>query len=139
MNKVSAIRLDREGRTSEMAADDPNRSPINPEGIVSVDLAAIGDRADTPSGKIARLIATGNKLRAQSETNFSLNHNTKWFDQSKYGSSSGFQKIANYIMKSSEALCFAHPPQFDQGYTTLTRSSRRRQNFLRQLNNRRAA
>ena len=98
MNKVSAIRLDREGRTSEMAADDPNRSPINPEGIVSVDLAAIGDRADTPSGK-----------------------------------------IANYIMKSSEALCFAHPPQFDQGYTTLTRSSRRRQNFLRQLNNRRAA
>jgi hypothetical protein len=139
MNKVSAIRLDREGRSPDMLADDPNRSPITPEGMVSVDLAAIGDRADTPSGKIARLIAVGNKLRAQSKTDFSLNHNTKWFNQSKYGSSSGFQKIANYIMKSSEALCFTHPPQFDQGYTALTRSSRRRQNFLRQLNNRRAA
>ena len=63
MDKVSAIRLDREGRAPGMAPDDPQRDPISPEGMISVDLAAIGDRADTPSGKIARLFSVGNKLR----------------------------------------------------------------------------
>lgn len=128
MNKVSAIRLDREGRAREMAADDPNRDPINPLGMVSVDLAAIGDRADTPSGKIARLISTGGKLREEaSKTDFSLNHNTKWFDQDRYGTSSGFKTLVNYIDTMAKQWCKEHAPENDvQSFSRLMKQARGR-------------
>ena len=98
MNKVSAIRLDREGRTPGVAADDSSRDPLNHVGTISVDLAAIGDRVDTPSGKIARLLSVGNKLRGQiTGVDSSLNHNTRWFDQDSYGTSSGFRRLVEYV------------------------------------------
>lgn len=111
MDKVSAIRLDREGRAPGQSADDPGRNPTNQIGTVSVDLAAIGDRADTPSGKIARLISTGNKIRSETDSDFSLNHNTRWFDQGKYGTSSGFSALVKYIDSQMKALCYLRPPK----------------------------
>lgn len=133
MDKVSAIRLDREGRTPDTPPDDPNRSPIDPAGIVSVDLAAIGDRPDTPSGKSARLFSTGNKLREQSHnTDFNLNHNTHWFDQDSYGSSSGFKRLANYVQNNADVLCLLYPPSkdspsFSSAFRSVRRSKRRQQ------------
>lgn len=98
MDKVSAIRLDREGRTPGSAADSMERDPINPIGTVSVDLAAIGDREDTPSGKIARLLSVGGKLREEtSGVNSSLNHNTRWFNQNAYGTSGGFRQLVEFV------------------------------------------
>ena len=97
-DKVSAIRLDREGRTAEMAPNDPERDVNRPQGICSVDLAAIGDPSSTPSGKIARLFSTGGKIRANiNHTESSLNHNTKWFNQEQYGSAAGFYKLVIYL------------------------------------------
>lgn len=111
MDKVSAIRLDREGRIPGAPPDDPNRSPINPIGTISVDLAAIGDRPDTPSGKIARFLSTGNKLRQESSsTDFSLNHNTNWFNQQKYGTADGFKNLVQYLAERVDILCTVHPP-----------------------------
>lgn len=128
MDKVSAIRLDREGRAPGMAPDDPQRDPISPEGMISVDLAAIGDRADTPSGKIARLFSVGNKLRAESsgETDYSLNHNTNWFTHDEYGSADGFRRLANYVDSIANALCVLHPPEKDEGISGEARKANRR-------------
>ena len=110
-NKVSAIRLDREGRTLEMPPDDPNRDAINPEGICSIDLAAIGDPATTPSGKIARLLSVGGKIRAKKNgTESSLNHNTKWFNQAQYGSAEGFYKLVTYLDDIFISWCSDHSP-----------------------------
>lgn len=112
MNKVSTIRLDREGRKLGWAADHPERDPANPFGIVSVDLAAIGDRADTPSGKIARLMAVGNSIRASRMGNeTSLNHNTNWFNQAKYGTSDGFKKIVDRLDRSLRQLVEIRQPR----------------------------
>ncbi|MBR3368564.1 hypothetical protein IKG45_02100 [Candidatus Saccharibacteria bacterium] len=119
MDKVSAIRLDREGRTKNMAANDPKRSPINKSGSISVDLAAIGDRADTPSGKIARLISVGNKLR---QKNAQLNHNTNWFDQ-EYGNEDQFRRIANVAILYAKGVSESHPPSRNQeSFTNLLRA-----------------
>lgn len=110
MNKVSAIRLDREGRAPGWAADDSRRDPVNRIGTISVDLVAIGDREDTPSGKIARLLAVGNTIRALKrggET--SLNHNTNWFDQAKYGTTDGFMDLVNKFDRSMNLLVEEHP------------------------------
>ena len=97
MDKVSAIRLDREGRAPNAPANDPNRDPINAVGTVSVDLAAINDRSDTPSGKIARLFSVGGALRIElTGTESALNHNTHYFDQDKYGKASGFKELVDY-------------------------------------------
>ena len=97
MDKVSAIRLDREGRAPNAPADDLNRDPINTVGTVSVDLAAINDRWDTPSGKIARLFSVGGKLREETlGVDSSLNHNTHYFNQDKYGKASGFKELVDY-------------------------------------------
>ena len=115
MNKVSALRLDREGRSPGMAANNPNRDPINPDGMVSVDLAAIGDRSDTPSGKIARLFSAGGKMRARGSDS-SLNHNTRWFDQEKYGIDTGFRKIVEYVNTMATSWCDAYPPGEDEGF-----------------------
>ena len=125
MDKVSAIRLDREGRAPGMAPDDPARDPINSTGMVSVDLAAIGDRADTPSGKIARLLSLGNKLRAdKSHTESSLNHNTNWFDQDKYGSTEGFRQLVEYIDAMAIKLCSEHEPgKNDESFTKIMREA----------------
>ena len=112
MDKVSAIRLDREGRAPGEPANDKNRDVIREIGMVSVDLAAIGDRYDTPSGKIARLISLGNLLRSKDHsTGFSLNHNTNWFNQDEYGTAEGFRKIVEYIDEIMVGLCFNHPPR----------------------------
>lgn len=111
MDKVSAIRLDREGRAPDAPPTDEDRSPITKIGTISVDLAAIGDRPDTPSGKIARLLSTGNRLREQSQgTDFSLNHNTRHFDQSSYGTSDGFKSLVSYIQSNADILCLISPP-----------------------------
>lgn len=127
MDKVSAIRLDREGRVPGASADNPNRDPINPVGMVSVDLAAINDRDDTPSGKIARLFATGNALRAmKSGTDSALNHNTKWFEQEKYGTASGFAKLVDYLDKQMLGLVRIYPPGADEGFTAIMRQSSRK-------------
>ena len=106
MDKVSAFRLDREGRESGMPANDPNRDSINPRGMVSVDLAAILDRKDTPSGKIARLISAGGKIRElASGKKSSLNHNTNWFDHERYGSYEGFAKLVRYLDREVMKWC----------------------------------
>lgn len=117
LQKVSAIRLDREGRTLEMAANDPNRDTIAENGSVSVDLAAINDRDDTPSGMIARLLSVGNQIRAKNTGQEStLNHNRKWFNQEKYGTSEGFEKIVNYIDKNILRLAAVYPPKKGQEF-----------------------
>ncbi|MDO5451967.1 MAG: hypothetical protein Q4F56_02660 [Candidatus Saccharibacteria bacterium] len=111
MDKVSAIRLDREGRAPGMAANDSSRDPINPVGMVSVDLEAIGDRADTPSGKIARLLSVGGKLREEaSGVDSSLNHNTRWFDQDSYGTADGFRDLVGYVDKMALKWCSESKP-----------------------------
>ena len=126
MDKVSGIRLDREGRAPGMKADDPNRDSVNPVGMISVDLAAIGDRSDTPSGKIARLFAAGNALRAtKSSDDLSMNHNTKWFDQKKYGTEEGFSELVNYIDNKMSELTKSCPPRPGEGYTAIMRQAQR--------------
>lgn len=97
-NRVSANRLDREGIPLGAPANDPNRDPVAPQGRVSVDLSAIGDKPNTPSGKIARLITLGNMIRAkeQGSNEIYLNHNTKWFDE-KYGTTDGFKRLVKHI------------------------------------------
>ena len=119
-NMVSASRLDREGRTLKMAPNHPDRNTVAKEGIVSVDLAAIGDSADTPSGKIARLFSVGNKIRSQARNDhLSLNHNTNWFDQQRYGTSGdkddinptgGFRRIVDYIDQIALQWCAERKP-----------------------------
>lgn len=126
MDKVSAIRIDREGRTLDMAANDPRRSPVNADGIVSVDLAAIGDRADTPSGKIARLFSVGNAIRAaRVGGEVKLNHNTNWFDQDKYGNEGGFRGLVYYVDGLAMAWCEKHPSNENQGFRAAARQARR--------------
>ena len=111
LNKVSAIRLDREGRTLDMPPNDPNRDTISSKGICSIDLAAIGDSADTPSGKIARLLSVGGEIRAKKNgTESSLNHNTRWFDQAQYGSAEGFYKLVTYLDDIFIDWCNKHNP-----------------------------
>ena len=119
MNRVSAIRLDREGRAPDQNANSTKKDPVNKAGTVSVDLAAIGDRHDTPSGKIARLISVGNKIRAEKSSNndYSLNHNTHWFNQDKYGDADYFKGIVKHIDSSMRELCRKHPPKPSQGFT----------------------
>lgn len=125
MDRVSAIRIDREGRTLDMAANDSRRHPLNHEGIASVDLAAIGDRADTPSGKIARLFSVGNALRAaRVGGEIKLNHNTNWFDQDKYGTDVGFKDVVNYVDRLAMTWCTEHPSSEDQGFRAATRRAR---------------
>ena len=128
MNKVSAIRLDREGRIPGKSADSSERNPINEVGTVSVDLAAIGDRPDTPSGKIARLFSVGNKIRSEKrgEPDYSLNHNTNWFNQSRYGTTEGFRKLVNYFDSMAVALCEVAPPNLGEGLTGAKRRARGR-------------
>lgn len=120
MDKVSAIRIDREGRAPGASANNSDRDPINPVGLASVDLAAINDRADTPSGKIARLFATGNALRARKNgSDSALNHNTKWFEQDKYGTAEGFGEIVDYLDKWMIRLVDLCPPGVGEGFTAM--------------------
>ena len=105
---VSAIRLDREGRNPDWAPNDKRRSPINTIGTCSVDLSSIGHKGDlpNPSNKIAKLLSVGNKIRSKTHDNsFSLNHNTKWFDQNKYGTDAGFEEIVKWFDIRMQALC----------------------------------
>ncbi len=118
LNKVSAIRLDREGRTLDMPPDDPNRDAISSKGICSIDLAAIGDSADTPSGKIARLLSVGGEIRAETNgTESSLNHNTKWFNQAQYGSAEGFYKLVTYLDDIFISWCSDHSPDKNDAHS----------------------
>ena len=112
LDKVSAIRLDREGRAPGSSAQNPERDPISKIGTISVDLAAINDGPDTPSGKIARLITVGNLLRQQKRgTNYSLNHNTGWFDQNVYGTATGFKSLVDHIDALATTWCKECPPR----------------------------
>ena len=122
-NRVSASRLDREGIPLGAPANDPNRDPVAPQGRVSVDLSAIGDKPNTPSGKIARLIAVGNMIRAKERgsNEIYLNHNTKWFDE-KYGTTDGFKRLVNHIDtlmcgdgRAYSGLVGLRPPAKDKG------------------------
>lgn len=108
MNRVSAIRLDREGRTQDMSAGDPKKSSIADRGVVSVDLAGIKDRSDTPSGKIARLVGLGNKLRLGEES--TINHNISGFSHDKFGTAEGFRGIVEYVDSLMMGLCNEFPP-----------------------------
>ena len=128
MDKVSAIRLDREGRAPGMAADNPDRDPISSAGMVSVDLAAIGDRDDTPSGKIARLLSVGGKIREEDSGNrSSLNHNTRWFSQEKYGTAEGFRALVRYMDEMALEWCAKHGPEGgDKSFTRLIKMARGR-------------
>lgn len=133
MDKVSAIRIDREGRAPGAAADDPNRDPISEDGTVSVDLAAINDRVDTPSGKIARLFSVGNKIR-NSGADFSLNHNTNWFNQGEYGTADGFKSLVNYLDGRMSELCLRRPPNMREGFAGAKREAvRRRGQMVRRI------
>lgn len=129
MDKVSAIRLDREGRAPGTPADDPDRDPVEQVGMVSVDLAAIGDRADTPSGKIARLLSVGGEIRKElNGGESSLNHNTKWFDQERYGKDKGFSELVRYIDAVAMGWCAKYKPgkkveSFDKKIRELAQSS----------------
>ena len=134
MDKVSAIRIDREGRAPGAAADDPNRDPISEAGTVSVDLAAINDRMDTPSGKIARLFSIGNKIRNTNNGNFSLNHNTNWFNQDRYGTASGFKNLVDYLDGQMSELCAKYPPDKKEGFAGARRELlRRRGRMIRRV------
>lgn len=135
MDKVSALRLDREGRAPGMAANDPNRDPVNKIGMVSVDLAAIGDRSDTPSGKIARLLSVGGKLREGiSGADSALNHNTKWFDQAKYGTDKGFRELVEYINEKAMGWCAEHGPlESDKSFRRLMKQARGRKAIGRRV------
>lgn len=114
MDKVSAIRLDREGRAPDAAVDDPDRNPMNAIGTISVDLAAINDRADTPSGKIARLFSVGNKIRGDmAGMDSTLNHNTHWFEQDRYGTAEGFKGLVEYIDSLASIWCAERKPSKD--------------------------
>ena len=128
MDRVSAIRLDREGRAPGAAANDSMRDPIKPIGMISVDLAAIGDRADTPSGKIARLISVGGKIRENAQgTTAHLNHNTKWFSQETYGTAEGFRKIVEYMDQMVHKWCTEHgPDENDPSFRRLSKQTRGR-------------
>lgn len=128
MNKVSAIRLDREGRAPNGNPNDIGRNPTNPIGTISVDLAAILDGEDMPSGKIARLFSVGNKIRAEKrgESEFSLNHNTNWFNQDRYGTSDGFSKLVDYLDSQMAMLCAIHPPKLKEGFAGSKKRSRGR-------------
>lgn len=128
MNKVSAIRLDREGRAPNSNPNDAGRNPTNPIGTISVDLAAILDGEDMPSGKIARLFSVGNKIRAEKrgESEFSLNHNTNWFNQDRYGTSDGFSKLVDYLDSQMAMLCAIHPPKLKEGFAGSKKRSRGR-------------
>lgn len=127
MDKISAIRIDREGRFLKEAPNSPYKSPIRRQGTVSVDLAAINDRSDTPSGKIARLISAGNALRAMDrKTQTTLNHNTNYFDQAKYGTESGFEQLVNYIDSVFTKWCNDTPPKSNEGYVGLLKTAARK-------------
>ncbi len=105
-NNVSILRLDREGHAPDIPASEAReRNNMAEIGTISNDIAAIGDRPDTPSGKIARLLSVGNRLRAKSESEAHLNHNTRWFEQEKYGTASGFKEIVDYFDNSLANLC----------------------------------
>ena len=120
MDKVSAIRLDREGRAPDASANDPNRDPIEEIGTISVDLAAINDRADTPSGKIARFFSVGNSLRTKlTGVDSALNHNTHWFEQSNYGTADGFKALVGYIDSLVSGWCLDRKPGENEGFRAL--------------------
>lgn len=119
IDKISALRLDREGRAPNVSPFDPSRDPINPIGTISVDLSSINYPDSTPSGKIARLIATGNQLRRRKTVNRMLNHNTAWFDQNTYGVASGFRKLVEHIDSLALDWCKKNPPKPNEGFTGL--------------------
>ncbi len=125
MDKVSALRIDREGRIPGAPADDLDRDPVNPNGTVSVDLAAIGDRVDTPSGKIARLLSVGGALRT-GDDNSALNHNTHWFDQAKYGTDKGFKRLVDYIDSMAKEWCGSLPPGKNEGFRGAMRTAKKK-------------
>ena len=90
--------VDREGRTINQAPDDPMRSPINEQGIVSFDTGSIGGEKDSLVFKIGSVFAAGNVLRSKELGNaVSLNHNTSYFDQQTWGKANKFAEFVHSI------------------------------------------
>ena len=127
MDKISAIRLDREGRAPNESAMDPNRDPINPIGTISLDLSSINNRSDTPSGKVSRLIAAGNQIRSLKKgTEYTINHNIAYFDQNTYGTASGFRQLVEFIDSLAGTWCKKMPPKSNEGFLGLVRQEKRK-------------
>lgn len=90
--------VDREGRTINQAPDDPMRSPINEQGIVSFDTGSIGGEKDSLVFKIGSVFAAGNAIRSKELGNaVSLNHNTSYFDQQTWGKANKFAEFVHSI------------------------------------------
>ncbi len=100
-----SLRFDREGRTVDEAPDTPERDPTRADGLISVDISSgVGD-SDLLAVQIGRLIAAGNRIRAQRQgTEDSLHHNTNYLNQEKYGNSAGFADLAQSVIRNIELL-----------------------------------
>ncbi len=121
-DKISAIRLDREGRAPDESVSSKDREPIKEIGTVSVDLASIAEDENLPGGKVARLIAIGNVIRSLRDSdgqNAALNHNTNFFKQDKYGTSAGFRTIVEHLDSLMSRLCKSHAPKPNEGFRGL--------------------
>lgn len=103
-----SLRFDREGRRVDEAPDSELRDPTRQDGSISVDISSLFGDENSSQVKIGRLIAFGNKLRAdKGYDEESLHHNNAYFDQEKYGSAQGFSQLANYVIRSLEQLAAA--------------------------------
>ena len=100
-----SIRFDREGRLVSEEPDSADRDPTRADGLISSDVSSIIGPAESQPVQIGRMIAAGNRLRAQrSGTPDSLHHNTNHFSQAEYGTSHGFAKMAREVINQTEAL-----------------------------------
>lgn len=103
-----SLRFDREGRRVDEAPDSELRDPTRQDGSISVDISSLFGDENSTQVKIGRLVAFGNKLRAdKGYDEESLHHNNAYFDQEKYGSAQGFSRLAHYVIRSLEQLATA--------------------------------
>lgn len=87
--------------------------PVAQEGDISVNLSIADDGTDTPSGRIAQLIACGNKLRARSKQNLDQ-YNTEW---RRWGNTEEFAKLVRDIETKIGYLAKICPPKEGEGLT----------------------
>lgn len=99
-----SIRFDREGRGMAESPFSDRRDPTREDGIISLDVSSLMGSEDSTGVRIGRFIAAGNALWAQQvHSANSLHHNTRYFDQEKYGSREGFADLAHHVMKMADA------------------------------------
>lgn len=86
-------------------ADSDRRDPTRKDGLISVDVSSGMGKSDTLPVRIGRLIAAGNRIRARRiGTEDSLHHNTKYFDQEKYGDGDGSAYLARSVIRQIELM-----------------------------------